>query len=106
VPVRASKGKAVQFLSEKWGFPPERILIAGVSGTDEDMLRGESVGVVVGNYAKELHKLKGKYQIYFAKGNYAWGIMEAFEHFDFFGQFHVVKEKVADVDLEKEEEEA
>jgi sucrose-phosphate synthase len=105
VPVRASKGKAVQFLSEKWGFPPERILVAGVSGTDEDMLRGDTVGVVVGNYARELNKLKGKYDIYFTNGNYAWGIMEAFEQFDFFGQFHVEKKQMSNADLNQEDEE-
>ena len=87
IPMRASKGKAVQFLSDKWGFPITRILVVGCSGTDEDMLRSDALGVVVGNHAKELNKLRGKHQIYFSKGLYAWGIMEAFDHFDFLGKF-------------------
>lgn len=96
IPVRASKGKAVQFLSEKWGLPIKRILVVGSSGTDEDMLRGEAIGVVVGNHTQELNKLKGKHQIYFSKGHYAWGIMEALEHLDFMGKFQTPDIKPSD----------
>ena len=53
VPVRASKGSALRWFSEHWDVPLERILAAGGSGTDEDMLRGNTLAVVVANRHKE-----------------------------------------------------
>jgi sucrose-phosphate synthase len=85
LPVRASKGLAIRYLCLKWGLPPERILVAGDSGNDEEMLRGNTLGVVVGNYSPELKRLKGRPGVYFAEGQYAWGIIEGMEHYDFLG---------------------
>jgi len=85
LPMRASKGLAVRYLSLKWGLPMERILVAGDSGNDTDMLGGNVLGVVVGNYSPELKVLKGKPRVYFAQGHYAWGVIEGIDHYDFFG---------------------
>jgi sucrose-phosphate synthase len=49
------------------------------------MLAGNTLAVVVGNHSQEIEKLRGLPQIYFAGGNYAWGILEALDHYDFFG---------------------
>lgn len=83
LPVRASKGLAIRYLSIKWGLPPERILVAGDSGNDEDMLSGNTLGLVVGNYSPELARLKGRERVYFANSHYAWGILEGIQHYDF-----------------------
>jgi len=85
LPVRASKGLAIRYLSIKWGLPPERILVAGDSGNDEDMLRGNTLGLVVGNYSPELARLKGRERVYFAESRFAWGILEGMAHYDFLG---------------------
>ncbi|ADC72802.1 sucrose-phosphate synthase [Thioalkalivibrio sp. K90mix] len=82
LPVRASKGLAVRYLSDKWGIPLEHVLVAGDSGNDEDMLRGRLLGVVVGNHQPELEGLRGFQRIYFADATYARGILEGIEHFD------------------------
>jgi sucrose-phosphate synthase len=92
LPVRASKGLAIRYLSIKWGLPPERILVAGDSGNDEDMLRGNTLGLVVGNYCPELARLKGRERVYFAEGHYAWGIMEGMEYYDFLGDIIIPDE--------------
>jgi len=89
LPVRASKGLAIRYLSIKWGLPPERILVAGDSGKDEDMLRGNMLGLVVGNYSPELTRLKGRERVYFAEGEYAWGILEGMQHYDFLGELTI-----------------
>ncbi len=83
LPLRASKGLALRYLSMKWNLPPERILVAGDSGNDEEMLRGDMLGVVVGNYSKELEKLRGQPRLLFARRDYAWGVVEALDYFDF-----------------------
>ncbi|MCB1154185.1 HAD family hydrolase, partial [bacterium] len=91
LPLRASKGQAVRYLGLKWGLGLERILVAGDSGNDEDMLKTAMFGVVVGNYSRELEKLRGQPNIYFAEKPYAFGILEGAEQFDFFGTPHLLQ---------------
>jgi len=83
LPFRASKGKAIRYLSYRWNIPYENILVAGDSGNDEEMLKGEMLGVVVSNYSKELEKLKGSKRIYFADHPFAGGIIAGIEKYDF-----------------------
>ncbi|MGD8559137.1 MAG: HAD-IIB family hydrolase [Gammaproteobacteria bacterium] len=83
MPIRASKGLAVRYIAIKWGIAPDHILVAGQSGNDEEMLKGNTLGVVVGNYSKELAKLKGREWIYFAEKPYAAGVQEGIEHYSF-----------------------
>ncbi len=83
LPYRASKGKAIRYLSYKWDIPLANIAVAGDSGNDEDMLRGEMLGIVVGNHQPELETLRGLRHIYFAEAAYADGILEGFRHYRF-----------------------
>ncbi|MGD8630657.1 MAG: HAD-IIB family hydrolase [Gammaproteobacteria bacterium] len=84
-PVRASKGFALRWFADQWGIPLEHILVAGGSGADEDMMRGNTMAVVVANrHHEELSALTEIEQIYFAKQPYAAGIIEAIEHYGFF----------------------
>ena len=85
-PIRASKGFAVRWFAEHWDIPVEKILAAGGSGTDEDMMRGNTLAVVVANrHEEELSQLTDVDRIFFATKPYAAGIIEAIEHYDFFG---------------------
>jgi sucrose-phosphate synthase len=83
LPYRASKGKAIRYMHYKWNIPLRHILVSGDSKNDEDMLRGEMLGVVVGNHHPELERLRGQRHIYFAKHHYAAGILEGFQHYRF-----------------------
>ena len=83
LPYRASKGKALRYLSYKWEIPLANFLVCGDSGNDEEMLRGEPKAVVVGNYSPELENLKKLRNVYFAKQHYAGGILEGIEHYKF-----------------------
>lgn len=83
LPYRASKGKAIRYLSYKWEIPLGNFLVCGDAGSDEEMLRGEPRGVVVGNYSRELDSLRGRRNIYFAERNLAGGILEGLEHYNF-----------------------
>lgn len=86
LPVRASKGLAVRYLALKWELAPEQWLVAGDSGNDEEMLAGNMLGIVVGNYSKELERLRGRERIYFAEGHHAWGVIEGLDHYSFLDQ--------------------
>lgn len=83
IPFRASKGKAVRYLSYKWAFPLQSIMVCGDSGNDEEMLRGVTCGVVVGNYSKELEHLRGLRRMFFSKKEYAAGIIDGIRHYRF-----------------------
>lgn len=96
MPIRASCGLAIRYLAFKWGIPFDHLLVAGDSGNDEDMLRGETLGVVVGNHSPELDKLRGRPRIYFAEECHANGILEGIAHYDFFGKIKTFEEELND----------
>jgi sucrose-phosphate synthase len=84
IPARASKGFALRWVADQWDIPLEHILAAGGSGADEDMMRGNTMAVVVANrHHEELSALSDIERIYFAKQSCAAGILEAIEHYDF-----------------------
>jgi len=81
LPFRASKAKAIRYLSYKWNFSLDNFIVCGDSGNDAEMLKGASLGIVVGNYSRELECLNGCKNIYFADHQYAAGIIEGLEHY-------------------------
>ena len=85
IPIRASKGFALRWVNEQWDIPLENTLTAGGSGSDEDMMRGNTLAVVVANrHLEELSELIDVERIYFASQPYAAGIIEALDYYDFF----------------------
>ena len=83
LPLRASKGRAIRYLAYKWGLPLHAFLVAGDSGNDQEMLIGDTLGVIVANHSPELASLRGNEQIYFARAAYADGIAEGMAHYEF-----------------------
>lgn len=85
VPVRASKGLALRWYAEQWDIPLDHILVAGGSGADEDMIRGNTLAVVVANrHDEELSELIDLERVYYTKSPYAAGILDAIKYYDFF----------------------
>lgn len=85
LPIRASKGMALRYVANRWQIPLEHIFVAGGSGSDEDMMRGNALAAVVANRNKEeLSQLSDIDRIYFAKKPFEEGILEALEYYDFF----------------------
>jgi sucrose-phosphate synthase len=83
LPIRASKGLALRHVADRWGIPLNKVLTAGGSGADEDMMRGNTLAVVVANRHDELSHLTDVGDVYYARQAYARGILEAIDHFDF-----------------------
>ena len=81
LPYRAGKGKAIRYFSAKWNLPLNRIVTAGNSGNDRDMLIGNTRAIVVGNREAELDKLRSSNQVFFADGFYANGVLEGLAHY-------------------------
>lgn len=83
LPYRASKGRAIRYLGYRWNIPFENILVAGDSGNDIEMLKGDLLGVVVANYSPELEDLKGSRRIYFSNKKFAAGILDGINYYNF-----------------------
>jgi len=83
LPARASKGGAVKHVTQRWGFTPGQLLVAGDSGNDALMLKAAERAVIVSNFSPELRRLSGREGIYFAEASHARGILEGIEHFRF-----------------------
>jgi sucrose-phosphate synthase len=90
VPSRASKGQALRYVAQRLDIPVEHILAVGGSGADEDMMRGNTLAVVVANrHHEELSQLVDQDRIYKASQPFALGILEAIDHYDFFNTCNV-----------------
>ena len=85
LPLRASKGLAIRNICFRWGLPMNRVLVAGDSGNDKEMLKGNTLGVIVGNHSQELKYMQPGEYLYFAKRGHAGGILEGIGHYDFLG---------------------
>lgn len=83
LPKPASKGKAIRYLADKWNWAHDRIITAGDSGNDRDMLGGIGRGIVVGNHTHELKGLDRRRsgEIYYAEAAHAAGVLEGLKHF-------------------------
>lgn len=87
VPSRASKGQALRYVMQRLDIALDHVLVAGGSGADEDMMRGNTLAVVVGNrHHEELSQLENLEGIYFAERPHAAGILEAVDYYDFFNR--------------------
>jgi len=90
LPSRASKGLALRYVAQRFDISLDHILVAGGSGADEDMMRGNTLAVVVANrHHEELSQLADQERIYFASHPHAGGILEAADHYDFFHRCRV-----------------
>ncbi|MGD9950939.1 MAG: HAD family hydrolase [Desulfobulbus sp.] len=87
LPLRASKGMALRYVVQQLGLELDKVFVAGGSGADEDMMRGNTLAAVVANrHHEEVSQLEDIERIYFSKQSYAAGILEAIEFYDFFGE--------------------
>ncbi len=76
LPLSAGKSAAVSHVAATFGLAMDRIIVAGDSGNDTDMLTDCPNAVVVGNCEPELRILGEKGMAYQAQGNHAAGVLE------------------------------
>lgn len=86
LPLRASKGMALRYVVELLNIPLKSVFVAGGSGADEGMMRGNTLAAVVSSpHHDELSQLDDIERIYLSNPQNAAGILEALEFYDFFG---------------------
>ncbi len=94
IPVRGGSDLSMRHVLWKWGFAPERVMVAGDSGNDAGMLLGRTLGVVVGNHSPELNRLRNNPRIYFAKAAHAAGILEGIEYYNFLDNIVIPNDQI------------
>jgi sucrose phosphatase-like protein len=83
IPARAGKGEAVDYIRKGLRIRRKRVLAAGDSGNDIGLLTAGFLAVVVGNHKLELNTESLPADVYWARENYADGIIEGIQHFGF-----------------------
>ena len=81
LPHGASKGTAVEHVRRKLGFGRTRVIVAGDSGNDVEMLRSSPLAIIVGNYSDGIGKRADLSHGYVATGHHAAGVIEGVTHF-------------------------
>ena len=94
LPVRGGSDLSMRHLIWKWGFSPEKVLVAGDSGNDAGMLLGRTLGVVVANHGKELNRLKKRPRIYFSDQSHAAGIIDGIEYYNFLDHIRIPNDAI------------
>lgn len=94
IPVRGGSDMTMRHVLWKWGFSPENVLVAGDSGNDAGMLLGRTLGVVVGNYSKELRRLRNRPRVYFAQQSHASGILEGIQYYNFLDKIVIPNDRI------------
>ncbi|EMF45773.1 putative hydrolase [Planococcus halocryophilus Or1] len=81
LPAGSGKGQALQYILNKYQLNNAKLLVAGDSGNDAEMLTMGFPSVIVGNAQPELLEQQKHPSIYRAMNSYAGGIHEAWHHF-------------------------
>ncbi|WP_427024321.1 HAD-IIB family hydrolase [Aureimonas ureilytica] len=81
LPVRASKGTAVDFVRRRYGLPENAVFVAGDSGNDIEMLRTIPQAIIVANFSDDLASLPALSHSYVARATHARGVIEGVLHF-------------------------
>ena len=76
LPVRAGKHAALAHVAAVLELPCDRIVAAGDSGNDVDMLAASSQAVLVANFHEEVRGMAGLTHVYTARRSHAAGVLE------------------------------
>lgn len=84
LPIKASKSKAIQFISEKLHISNDNIIVCGDSGNDLDMLDSDYKSIIVANHSEDLNFLREKKNCFFSDKVTADGVVEGLIHWKIF----------------------
>lgn len=76
LPLNAGKAAAMRHVARAMGLPCERVIAAGDSGNDADMLAACPGAVVVANHDRDLAEVIGLAHVYRASRAHAGGVLE------------------------------
>ena len=81
MPTWGGKGAPIEYLARRLAVPDSRVIVAGDSGNDRDMLTRGFRPIVVANHASDLDDLVREGRAFLAGGVGAAGVLEGLAHF-------------------------
>ncbi len=81
LPLWGGKGGPIHFLADRLGIPESRIIAAGDSGNDRDMLDRGFNSIIVSNHSEEIRDLVGRDGVHLASKPAAAGVLEGLTRF-------------------------
>lgn len=81
MPGGVSKGSAVRFAARELQVPLPRVVVAGDTGNDADMLTCGARAILVANHSAEVAHLADDPRVFVARNNHAAGILEGLVHY-------------------------
>lgn len=81
LPAWGGKGGPILFLAERLGIPHSRVIAAGDSGNDRDMLERGFNSIIVANHSGEIRDLVGQEGVHLATLPAAAGVLEGCNRF-------------------------
>lgn len=85
MPLWSGKGAPVEYLARALGIPDDRIVVAGDSGNDRDMMDRGYKSIIVSNHASDLADLVGVPGTFLSSSPGAAGVIEGLAHFGISG---------------------
>jgi sucrose-phosphate synthase len=81
MPLWGGKGAPIEYLARKLGIPDERVVVAGDSGNDRDMLTRGFKPIVVANHASDLADIARAPGTFLSRLAGAAGVLEGLAHY-------------------------
>jgi len=81
MPTWGGKGASVEYLARKLGIPDARVIVAGDSGNDRDMLDRGFRPIIVSNHSADLADLAVSPGVFLSRERGAAGVLEGLIHF-------------------------
>lgn len=81
MPTWGGKGAPIAHLAQKLGIPDERVIVAGDSGNDRDMLTRAFRPIIVANHAEDLADLARSPSVFLSRRPGAAGVLEGLGHY-------------------------
>ncbi len=87
VPLRASRGEAIRFLTLRWGLSLEKVFVVATQQGDSELIRGMISSVIPLDHDSSLDGLRSQQRAYFSDDQDSSGVLAGLKHFRFFKGF-------------------
>jgi len=82
LPLRSGKGNALRYLVQKWGLPPDGILVLARSTADAETIRGGSPAVVAAAHDPYLARFREYPGVYFSPHSGVRALLDGIRHYN------------------------
>jgi sucrose-phosphate synthase len=82
IPLRSGKGNTLRYLVQKWGLPPDGILVLARSTADAETILGGSLAVVSSSHDPHLGRFREYPDVYFSPYSGTRALLDGIRHYN------------------------